>query len=132
MSHELTHWAEVPHAPPCGTFLAHRDDVADGQAVMRAWPPEGDAPSQFAYLMLRSGDTIRAYVNRCAHFGVPLAQKQVHLIYQPHRRITCNVHYAHYDWHDGHCLGGECAGTGLLPVPVSVDADGNVFVAPAT
>jgi hypothetical protein len=35
-------------------------------------------------------------------------------------------------WHDGHCLGGECAGTGLLPVPVSVDADGNVFVAPAT
>ena len=132
MSHELTHWAEVPHAPPCGTFLAHRDDVADGQAVMRAWPPEGDAPSQFAYLMLRSGDTIRAYVNRCAHFGVPLAQKQVHLIYQPHRRITCKVHYAHYDWDDRHCLGGECAGTGLLPVPVSVDADGNVFVAPAT
>ena len=132
MSHELTHWAEVPHAPPCGTFLAHRDDVADGQAVMRAWPPEGDAPSQFAYLMLRSGHTIRAYVNRCAHFGVPLAQKQVHLIYQSHRRITCNVHYAHYDWNDGHCLGGECAGTGLLPVPVSMDADGNVFVAPAT
>lgn len=132
MSHELTHWAEVPHAPPCGTFLAHRDVVADGQAVMRAWPPEGDAPTQFAYLMLRSGDTIRAYVNRCAHFGVPLAQKQVHLIYQPHRRITCNVHYAHYDWNDGHCLGGECAGTGLLPVPVSMDADGNVFVAPAT
>lgn len=85
----------------------------------------------FRYLLLRSGDTVRAYVNRCAHFGVPLAQKQEHLLVQAHTSLTCNVHYARYDWHTGRCLGGDCDGEGLLAIPVAVDTQGHITIGAA-
>lgn len=49
------------------------------------------------------GTEVKAFVNRCAHFGVPLTDKQAQLIYTPHTSITCNVHYARYRWADGVC-----------------------------
>jgi nitrite reductase/ring-hydroxylating ferredoxin subunit len=112
-------------------LLGQRDALSDGEARMLVWDahPAPAAKDAFRYLLLRSGTSVRAYVNRCAHFGTPLAQKQEQLLYQPHLRITCNVHYAHYDWHSGQCLGGECSGVGLLPIPVEVDAQGAIRIA---
>ncbi len=124
-------WNHIPNAPAPGAVLGALSDLADGQALMQVWEgsPPGPADKPFRYLLLRSGDTVHAYVNRCAHFGVPLAQKQAHLLFVPHTSITCNVHYARYDWHDGHCLGGECDGVGLLPIPVVLDAQGQICIA---
>lgn len=106
--------------------------VADGQALMQELqaPAETSGPG-FRYLLLRSGTTVRAYVNRCAHFGVPLAARQDLLLFVPHTSLTCNVHYARYHWSDGACASGECEGVGLLPIPVIVDALGQICVAPS-
>jgi len=83
----------------------------------------------FPVLLMRSGAQVKAYVNRCAHFGVPLAARQDLLIYQPHTSVTCNVHYARYRWSDGRCESGECDGEGLLPIPLTIHADGAVHIA---
>lgn len=126
------HWYELANAPPSGTLLGRVADLADGEARMLEWRGTDAAPDKpFRYLLLRSGSAVHAYVNRCAHFGVPLAQKQEHLLFQPHTSLTCNVHYARYDWHSGRCLGGDCDGEGLLPIPVAVDAQGHITIAAA-
>ena len=78
----------------------------------------------FKLLVLRDGARVHAFANRCAHFGVPLATHQAQLIHQPLKSLTCNVHYARYDWATGACEAGECDGEALSPVPLVQDADG--------
>ena len=135
---EPRRWQDVPHAPPPGTVLGRISALDDGSATLREWnaPPNiataaaTAAPGVFRYLLVRSGADVKAYVNRCAHFGVPLAARQDLLIYQPHVRLTCNVHYAHYRWSDGLCTGGDCEGESLLAIPVAIDVDGHIRIAP--
>lgn len=129
---EPRHWSEVPHAPAPGTVLGQFGALVDGSATMQEIaPPHASSPAPaFRYLLLRSGHEVKAYVNRCAHFGVPLAARQDLLLYQPHGRITCNVHYAHYRWSDGLCTAGDCEGESLLAIPVAIDADGTIRIAP--
>ena len=103
--------------PPLGTPVCLLSDLPDGGA--RLFAVAGIEPP-LPLLVLRSGDTVSGYLNRCAHFGVPLAGNEAQLIHTPHREIKCNVHYARYAWEDGRCLGGECAGEGLTPVPLAV------------
>ncbi len=117
------HWYEVLNAPAPGTALAHLQDIADGQVRMVA------TPEDFKVLLLRTGDAVHAFVNRCAHFGVPLAARQEQLMFKPHQSITCNVHYAKFRWSDGACASGECDGVGLLPIPVTCDDTGTIHIA---
>ena len=124
-----THWHEIANAPPPGTVLGQLHALADGEVRMLVHASTESADKPFRYLLLRSGNTVHAYVNRCAHFGMPLAQKQEHLQFAAHSSIICNVHYARYDWHSGRCLGGDCDGEGLLPIPVVVDAQGVICIA---
>ena len=88
-----------------------------------------DGPHPFRVLLLRSGEEVKAYVNRCAHFGVPLAARQEQLLFKPHVSITCNVHYARYRWADGVCESGDCEGESLIAIPVVVDAQGHIRIA---
>jgi len=118
-------WHALPGAPAPGTGICARDAIADGTAkqfVLGADPP-------FRLLLLRSGERVHAYVDRCAHFGVPLSEKPEHLRYVPHVSISCNVHYARYRWEDGYCEAGDCKGESLIAVPVSVDAAGRICIA---
>lgn len=124
-------WQTLEHAPQPGTLLGHVDDVQDGQALMRDIFTSADSAQQqpFRILLLRSGTAIKAYANRCAHFGVPLAARQDQLKFQPHTSISCNVHYARYRWSDGVCDKGECEGEALIAIPVQVDAQGHIHIA---
>jgi nitrite reductase/ring-hydroxylating ferredoxin subunit len=124
-------WHELPNAPPAGTVLGWVDRVEDGQALMHTVYREADsAQSQpFGVLLLRSGTQVKAFANRCAHFGVPLAARQELLKFQPHISITCNVHYARYRWSDGVCDRGDCEGESLIPIPVAQDANGCIRIA---
>ena len=131
MSDTPTQWQDVANAPPPGAVLGRLQELEDGQARMLVWNGTEAADKPFRYLLLRSGAGVHAYVNRCAHFGVPLAQKQEQLMFKAHTSITCNVHYARYDWQTGRCLGGDCDGEGLLPIPVEIDANGHIAIAPA-
>jgi nitrite reductase/ring-hydroxylating ferredoxin subunit len=118
-------WFDLPHAPAIGTVLGQRHALPDGHATMHTV----DGPQPFRVLLLRSGDAVKVYANRCAHFGVPLAAKQEQLLFKPHISITCNVHYARYRWADGVCESGECEGESLIAIPVVVDAQGQIRIA---
>ena len=119
MSAPPRHWQDLPEAPAPGTGLGRLDEVADGGALLREL---GDPARPFRVILLRSGDRIHAYVNRCAHFGVPLAARVEHLGVKPHVSIHCCVHYARYRWQDGVCDYGDCVGESLIPIPVDIVA----------
>jgi nitrite reductase/ring-hydroxylating ferredoxin subunit len=121
---EPQHWHELPHAPEPGTALCSAHSLTDGHATLLELDTGGGPAKPFRLLLLRSGAQVTAFVNRCAHFGVPLAAKQAQLIFKPHTSITCNVHYARYRWADGVCESGECEGESLLPVPLEQDEAG--------
>ena len=123
-------WHSLPNAPAPDSVLGHRDALLDPSATLHELPlPAGaDNPTPFRYLLLRDGQQVHAFVNRCAHFGVPLAARQEHLIQTPQVSITCNVHYARYRWADGVCEWGDCEGESLIPVPLDVGHDGTIRI----
>ncbi|RIX45646.1 MAG: Rieske (2Fe-2S) protein [Rhodocyclales bacterium GT-UBC] len=118
-------WQDLPNAPLPGTCLCRLEEIADGGARMLDL---GEGNEAFRLIILRSGEQVHAYLNRCAHFGVPLAQRPEHLIFTPHESLRCNVHYARYHWQSGHCITGECAGEHLISLPLTIQ-DGNILVA---
>ena len=124
-------WLELPHAPAIGTVLGSVSDLHDQQVTLLALDTGGGAAQPFRLLLLREGASVRAYVNRCPHFGVPLAAKQTQLISKPGISITCNVHYARFRWTDGVCESGECLGEGLIHVPLVISANGQLTIAAA-
>lgn len=128
-------WSELPGAPPPGTFVCRKESLPDHSATIVEVRTQSRRDSGedrgFGLLVLRTGDRIAAYVNRCAHFGVPLARTQQQLLFTPDVNLRCNVHYAEYRWADGHCLGGECDGEPLVPVPLDVGPDGEIRIAGA-
>ncbi len=121
---KILSWKDILGAPNYGTVLARLDDIPDGGACILSLKNDTDP---FGIILLRSGHKVFAYVNRCAHFGVPLATNVEHLYIKPHQSITCSVHYARYRWHDGICEQGECEGELLLRIPVAIVA-GDVVV----
>jgi nitrite reductase/ring-hydroxylating ferredoxin subunit len=122
------HWFEVPHAPAAGTAVAHRDDLTDGEPKMLELDTGGGPAKPFRLVLLRDGEQVTAFVNRCPHFGVPLATQQSQLIFAPKVSLTCNVHYTRFRWSDGLCEAGQCAGDRLLAVPLAVADDGRVQI----
>lgn len=124
-------WHELPNAPLPGTVLGQADALQDGQALMQTVYGADDAAAAkpFGVLLLRSGDKVTAFANRCAHFGVPLAARQELLKFVPHTSISCNVHYARYRWSDGVCDRGDCEGESLVVIPIDIDAQGCIRIA---
>lgn len=124
-------WHELPNAPPPGTVLGRLEHIKDGEAQMHTVYSANDTSQAkpFGVLLLRSGAQVKAFANRCAHFGVPLAARQDLLKYQPHTSISCNVHYARYRWADGVCDRGDCEGESLIAIPVTQDAAGCIRIA---
>ena len=118
-------WKDFSGAPGHGAVLAQLDDIPDAGAHLMSIGAEAQP---YRIILLRSGNDVFAYMNRCAHFGVPLASKVEHLHARPNASITCSVHYARYRWQDGICDQGECVGERLIKIPVVV-VSGNVVIA---
>jgi len=126
-------WHTLPHAPAPGTLLGQRDVLQDGGVLLHEVfaPTDKAQQNPFRLLLLRSGAEVKAYANRCAHFGVPLAGKQEHMQFVPHISLVCNVHYARFRWSDGLCDRGDCEGDSLIAIPLDVDAQGTIRIASA-
>ena len=124
-------WQTLPNAPAIGTVLGQRDALTDGAALLVNLPAS-ESPAvrgSFSVLLLRSGERVSAFANRCAHMGVPLAVRQEHLIYVPHTSLSCNTHYARFRWDDGECEQGDCLGQHLWAIALTVDAQGCIRIA---
>jgi len=77
--------------------------------------------------LIRYQETVRAYINECAHTPVELDMDDGRVFDETGRFLICATHGATYDPADGSCQGGPCAGRGLISLAVS-EKDGYIYL----
>lgn len=77
--------------------------------------------------VLRRGDGLRAFLNRCPHQGVALEYRKDGFLTHDGEQIMCYAHGALFDPDNGQCLYGACLGQSLTTLPCWID-DGWVCV----
>jgi nitrite reductase/ring-hydroxylating ferredoxin subunit len=85
---------------------------------------EGDA--LFAGFLVRCGDAVVGYLDRCPHAGWPLASMDGRFLTRDGDRILCSGHGALFQMDDGLCIAGPCYNQRLWSWAVEV-RDGEVF-----
>ncbi|RZM09681.1 MAG: Rieske (2Fe-2S) protein [Sphingomonas sp.] len=106
-------------ATPAGVRLGPLDGIADGAA--RNFVLQMKA-GRFHGFVVRRGERVFGYVDRCPHAGLPLAQQLDDYLTADGALIACGWHGALFLIEDGLCVGGPCAGQRLTPWPVTVMA----------
>ncbi len=120
--------APLPVLPPPGTPQCRLDEIPDGGGHVVT---VGDGSDALGAVLLRDGEKVIAWHNRCPHFGQPLAKRDEWLIVRERQSLSCNVHYARFDWHDGTCTDGDCVGDRLTAIPVEIRSGMVVVASPA-
>jgi len=108
-----------------GINLGPLDLIADGKArnyVLQI----GD--KRFHGFVVRRGEAVFGYVDRCPHAGLPLAQELDRYLTPDGDLIMCSWHGAVFTVEEGTCVGGPCVGARLSPWPVEA-RDGRVVTA---
>ena len=113
----MTAAARLDATPP-GIMLCALDAIADGSArnvvvQLRA--------GRFHGFVVRRGNTVFGYLDRCPHMGLPLAQVLDAYLTPSGDNIACSWHGALFDITSGACAGGPCAGLPLSAWPVHVE-----------
>jgi nitrite reductase/ring-hydroxylating ferredoxin subunit len=93
-------------------------DLPDGGARVIEGEP-GGAP----VIVVRRGERVWGYANRCPHFSVPLDFEPGEIACYRAQVLMCAHHSALFRFEDGHCIDGPCAGASLDPMPVEVEAN---------
>lgn len=78
------------------------------------WPLRG--------FIVRAGDAVRAYINRCPHQSLSLNLVPDRFLSADGSVIVCNMHGAIFEKGSGLCVVGPCAGRKLVSVAVEVVA----------
>jgi len=78
------------------------------------WPLRG--------FLVRIGDEVHAYLNRCPHAGRQLNFMPDRFLTQDGALIQCVAHGALFEKNTGECVAGPCAGESLRRIPVSIEA----------
>ncbi|NML31912.1 Rieske (2Fe-2S) protein [Paraburkholderia antibiotica] len=105
------------------TPLCLVDDVPDGGArVVDA------APVGVPVVLVRRGEQVWAYANRCPHFSVPLDFEPGEVLCYRSQVLMCAHHSALFRFEDGHCIDGPCEGAKLDAVPVRIEEGGRVVL----
>ena len=113
------------YTTPAGVTLGPLDLIADGKArnfvlQLRA--------GRFHGFVVRQGETVHGYVDRCPHAGVAMARQLDDYLTPDGDLIACSWHGALFQIEDGLCVGGPCVGQRLTPWPVTV-RDGQIVTA---
>lgn len=112
-------------ATPAGVNLGPLDLIADGGArnyVLQI----GD--KRFHGFVVRRGEAVFGYVDRCPHAGLPLAQALDQYLTPAGALIACSWHGAVFTVEEGACVSGPCAGARLAPWPVQA-REGGIYTA---
>ena len=95
------------------------DEVPDGGAKGLVVPdPDGGV---LRVIVLRRGDSVIAYRNRCPHRGTPLDLRPDDFLDRDGHHIVCATHGAIFRPEDGYCIAGPCAGDSLEPIVARVE-----------
>jgi nitrite reductase/ring-hydroxylating ferredoxin subunit len=99
---------------------------------LRAIPAREFAVGEGAWplrvLVVRVGEDVHGFVNRCPHAGHPLNLRPDDFLSPDGRLLVCRSHGAMFDPASGVCIAGPCPGTRLERVPLEL-ADGRVRLA---
>jgi nitrite reductase/ring-hydroxylating ferredoxin subunit len=68
-----------------------------------------------------------AFLNQCGHVPVELDWQEGEFFDDSRLYLICSTHGALYHPASGQCVGGRCAGRGLIALPV-VERDGRVYL----
>jgi nitrite reductase/ring-hydroxylating ferredoxin subunit len=75
-----------------------------------------------ALFVVRRGEFVAAYINRCPHTGINLEWQPDQFLDLSNSYIQCATHGALFRFEDGYCLRGPCAGDSLQSVEVRLEA----------
>jgi len=114
-----------PAQPEPGLRLCGVDDIADPGSKGFSFRKDD---ALFAGFLVRHGEEILGYIDRCPHAGTPLAMLRDRYLTRESDLIACATHGALFRIGDGHCIAGPCAGRRLWPWPIQVK-EGAVFTA---
>jgi naringenin degradation protein FdeD len=76
------------------------------------WPLKG--------FVVRVGEAVRGYVNRCPHAGHPLNLLPDRFLTPDGTLIVCSSHGALFEKGSGYCVVGPCAGQSLTAVALEI------------
>jgi nitrite reductase/ring-hydroxylating ferredoxin subunit len=76
------------------------------------WPLRG--------FVVRVGEAVRGYLNRCPHAGHPLNLLPDRFLTADGMLILCSSHGALFEKASGYCVAGPCAGRALTPVALEI------------
>jgi len=76
------------------------------------WPLRG--------FVVRSGNVVHGYINRCPHAGHPLNLLPHRFLTPDGALILCSSHGALFEKATGYCVAGPCAGRALTPVALEI------------
>lgn len=107
---------------PPGVRLGRLDLIADGAARNFVIQTKS---GRFHGFVIRRGQEVYGYVDRCPHAGLPLAHRLDAYLTADGQLITCSWHGALFEPASGQCVGGPCAGQRLTLWPVGV-VDGQI------
>ena len=102
--------------------LCALDTITDGGALALDAPRDGRP-----LVLVRRGEQVWAYRNRCPHFSVGLDYLPGEFCTYRSQVLMCAHHSALFRFEDGHCIEGPCEGSQLQAVPVRV-VEGRVML----
>lgn len=79
-------------------------------------------------LVVRRGERVYAYRNRCPHTGVNLEWQPHQFLDLTDHFILCATHGALFRFEDGLCLRGPCVGQRLISISTRIES-GKVYAA---
>lgn len=89
----------------------------------RDWP--------VSVFVVRQGDQVHGYINRCPHAGHQLNWIGERFLNRERDHILCASHGAMFEIDSGVCIAGPCPGERLLPVALEIEA-GEIAITAAT
>lgn len=102
-------------------------------ALPEGVPTEAEAEIDGApesLVMLRKGDSVRAWLNVCPHAGRRLDWAPGKFLLSKDEHLVCAAHGASFETDGGLCVAGPCRGESLRAVALEADVDG-VRLAPS-
>lgn len=83
---------------------------------------------QLEGFVVRSGQQIYVYRNRCPHTGVSLDWAESGFLSYDQQLIQCAMHGALFSIEEGVCLWGPCVGDRLEKLDFETDKDGRIYI----